>query len=365
MPKLSVIVPVYNTGKILKQSINSILEQSYRDYELILVNDGSTDNSGMICDEIARVDSRVHVIHKENGGAGSARNAGIRQASGDFIIFPDADDFCKTEMFENMLRYMEDDDCDLVICSYENVKVDEQGRKFVQNSQPLFDAVFNNVDSVRKIWFKIRSINISLLNTPWNKIYKKNIIDQFNIRFPDLRRAQDAVFNLLYYDHIKSLKVTGQCLYQYNANDVIRVGKKFPQDVYKCFVEYNRAMEKIISGWGMYQGEYKALCDNNFLGNIDSCVELCENPVWKLTKNEKRHYLEKLIKDKYIQERLKNYSGNVTEIEDIIEPILSGQADKIIMVLKKRTFKEKLRKTYIVQILRKIKSFLRKRVKGK
>ena len=360
MPKLSVIVPVYNTGGILKQSINSILEQSYRDYELILVNDGSIDNSGMLCDEIAKSDSRVHVIHKENGGAGSARNAGIRQASGDFVIFPDADDFCKPEMFENMLRLMEEDDCDLVICSYENVKVNEQGRRFTQNSQPLFDAVFDDIDSVRKAWFKIRSINISLLNTPWNKIYKKNIINQFNIRFPDLRRAQDAVFNLLYYDHIKSLKVTGQCLYQYNVNDVVRVGKKFPKDVYKCFVEYNRIMEKIISGWGMYQGEYKALCDNNFLGNIDSCVELCENPVWKLTKDEKISYLEKLIRDKYIEERLKNYSGNVTEIEDIIKPILDRRADKIVTVLKKRTFKEALRKTDTVQILRKIRNFLRK-----
>lgn len=119
-------------------------------------------------------------------------------------------------------------------------------------------------------------------------------------------------------------------------------------------------MEKIISGWGMYQGEYKALCDNNFLGNIDSCVELCENPVWKLTKDEKISYLEKLIRDKYIQERLKNYSGNVTEIEDIIKPILDRRADKIVTVLKKRTFKEALRKTDTVQILRKIRNFLRK-----
>lgn len=360
MPRLSVIVPVYNTGTILKQSINSILEQTYRDYELILVNDGSTDNSGMLCDEVAKLDSRVRVIHKENGGAGSARNVGIEQASGTFIAFPDADDFCKPEMFENMMQFMEEDDYDLVICSYENVKVNEQGQRFDKEPQALFDAAFDDIDSVRKVWFKIRSMNISLLNTPWNKIYKKSIIDQFGIRFPDLRRAQDAVFNLLYYDHVKSLKVIGQCLYQYNANDVVRVGKKFPQDVYKCFVEYNRVMEIIISGWGMYHGEYKTLCDNNFLGNIDSCVELCENPVWKLTRDEKVRYLEKIIRDQYVQERLKKYSGNVTEIEDIIEPILDGQADKIVAVLKKRVLIETIRKMFIVQILRKIRNLLRK-----
>lgn len=355
MPRLSVIVPVYNAETTLKQSINSILEQTYRDYELILVDDGSTDNSGRLCDEIAKMDGRVRVIHKKNGGAGSARNVGIKQASGSFIAFPDADDFCKPEMFGNMMRFMEEG-YDLVICSYENVKVNEEGCRYSQETQEFFDAEFKSVDAVRKAWFKIRSMNISLLNTPWNKIYKKSIIDQYDITYPDLRRAQDAVFNLYYYDHISSLKIIEQSLYQYNSNDITRVGNKFPKDVYKCFIEYNRVMEEIITGWEMYYGQYKTLCDNNFLGNMDICVALCENPIWKLTREEKRGYLEKIIEDQYVQKRLKNYSGNVTEIEDIIGPLRKKKADKIAIVLKKRVIKEIIRKTFIVQILRKMRN---------
>lgn len=351
MPELSVIVPVYNTGAILKQSINAILNQSYQDFELILVDDGSTDNSGLLCDEIASTDRKVKVIHKVNGGAGSARNAGIEHAVGKYITFPDADDFCKPDMFQKLLQSTKNYDFDLIICSYESVKVDVDGNRSDIQPQKLFNAEFKDIEMVRKCWFEIRSINISLLNTPWNKIYKKEIIDQYHIRFPDLRRAQDAVFNLLYYDHVGSLKVVDECLYQYNANDVVRVGKKFPKDVYQCFIEYNRVMEEVITGWGMYRGEYKALCDNNLLGNLDSCVELCDNPVWKLTTDEKIAYLNNLMASEYLYRRLTEYSGNVEEIEDIIEPLLERNPKSVLKTLEKRNKIEQFKRSALGKIL--------------
>lgn len=347
MPELSIIMPAYNAERILKHSVRSILNQSYQDFELILVDDGSVDNSGNICDEFAQTDARIRVIHKKNGGAGSARNTGIELAKGEFITFPDADDLCKSEMYEIMMSKMRSEKVDLVICSYEGVMLSDAGVSSEHQPQRLFDCTVTTKKEAHELWFRVRSKNISQLNTPWNKIYRRELIERNHIRFPDLRRAQDAVFNLYYYDCVTSVCVVDQCLYQYNINDVQKTGKKFPRDVYKCFIEYNRVMEKIVSGWGMFSGEFKTLCDNNLLGNIDNCVCLCENPVWKLSKNQKLEYLSAIIEDDYLQSRMQNYSGDVIEIEDIIPSIIKRQPQGILKILRKRRIMDGLRNSIL------------------
>jgi glycosyltransferase involved in cell wall biosynthesis len=357
MPELSVVMPVYNTGSILKYSIAKILEQSYSDFELILVDDGSTDGSGLVCDTFAEQDNRVSVIHKVNGGAGSARNAGIEKATGRYIIFPDADDFCKPEMFQTMMDAIHRDDYDLVICSYENVKVEKDGSCSDIQAQKLFDSVADTPEAARELWFKLRKINISLLNTPWNKIYKKSIIDQYHIRFPDIKRAQDAVFNLYYYDRISSVKVIGKSLYQYNANDTVKTGKKFPKDVYECFLQLDKTMVDIISKWGMYYGEYKTLCDNHLMGIIDECVNLCTNPVWNLSTKEKYIYLHDFCANDYLQGKLETYEGNVYEIEDLISPVKKCNPKQILFVLKKRRIVESFKNSFLGNCLRKVYHF--------
>lgn len=354
MAELSIIVPIYNAEHFLKVSLENILKQTYKDFELILVNDGSTDNSGGICEDFAAQDSRVHVVHKENGGAGSARNVGIELASGTYITFPDADDFCKLNMYELMMDEIQQRKSDLVICSYENIKVDEQGNVIEGGIQKLFDLNVNSVQEVRELWFEIRRKNISILNTPWNKIYRKDIIDKYHLRFPDERRAQDAIFNIQYYDNISSVAVIDMPLYQYNANDVIRKGKKFPQDAYKCFFAFDKLMKETIHNWGMYQGEYKTLCDNHFIGVLDNCIEMCNNPEWGLKKREKISYLNNLINEPYTQEALLNYAGNIFELEDIIPPIVKKDPQAVLKILKRRGIRKKLRYSFIGKIYRKI-----------
>lgn len=359
MIELSIIVPVYNAGTILKHCIEKILAQTYEDFELILVNDGSIDNSGKICDAYAIQDSRVTVIHKENGGAGSARNAGIEIAKGRFLTFPDADDFCISNMYQTMMSEMQKQESDLVICSYESVKVDELGNIVSRQPQLLFNENVCGEQAVRELWFKIRCMNISILNTPWNKIYRKDIIDKYHLRFPNERRAQDAIFNIQYYDKIRTVTIIDQPLYQYNANDVVRKGKKFPQDVYKCFYHFDKLMKETVIKWGMYHGEYKTLCDNHFIGILDDCVEMCNNPIWGLNKQDKIDYLNVIINDNYTQETLAEYTGNIFELEDIIPPILKKDAKLVLKALARRNRREKLRNSFIGKIYRKIRGTLK------
>ena len=354
MVELSIIVPVYNAGALLEKCAGTILKQTYTDFELILVNDGSSDDSGKICDSLAQQDNRVIVVHKENGGAGSARNAGLAQAQGKYVAFPDADDFCKENMYQVMMECMHHDEIDLLLCSYESGKIDSDGQFKLEQTQNLFNESALAVESAREIWFKIRRLNISLLNTPWNKIYRKDIIDKFHLRFPNERRAQDAIFNIRYYNHIKSIRVIDCPLYQYNTNDVQKKGKKFPKDVYKCFFAFDQLMKETVQEWGMYTGAYKRLCDNHFLGVLDNCVEMCNNPIWGLSQLGKIEYLNEIINEPYTQKALMDYEGNVYELEDIIQPILDKDAKLVLKTLSKRAKKEKLRASFVGKLYRRI-----------
>lgn len=355
-PILSVVMPIYNNGRILNLSIPSILNQTFTDFELILVDDGSTDNSGSICDYYADTDNRIKVIHKKNGGAGSARNAGIDVATGEYIAFPDADDVCKSDTYESLMKSMLETGADLTLCLYERIKIDKDNNITVHGDcGKLFNRFADNEITARETWFDIRSKNIGLLNVPWNKIYKTDIIKENGIRFPDIRRAQDAVFNILYYDKIKSVSVIEKYLYGYNENDEIKVGKKFPKDVYNCFFYLDKTIVDVIGGWGMYYGRFKALCDNHLLGVVDQCLTMCENPAWDLSVKDKIKYLDKMISDPYLQQKMRGYEGFVHEIEDIIAPILKKDAKGLLRVLRKRKIKNNLRNGIIAKLYRKIK----------
>ena len=115
--KLSIIIPVYNVRQWLEETVNSVLNQTFRDFELILVDDGATDGSGALCDAFAAADSRVKVIHQENAGVSAARNAGIRMAQGDYLYFVDGDDWMEEDAIESMLDCV-DDDVDILMTDY-------------------------------------------------------------------------------------------------------------------------------------------------------------------------------------------------------------------------------------------------------
>lgn len=142
MPTISVIVPVYKVEPYLRCCVDSILTQTFTDFELILVDDGSPDNCGAICDEYAEKDSRVHVIHKENGGLSSARNAGLEIANGDYVYFCDGDDYITETLLEDAIEFLPL--YDMVVFNYQ--KVDEAGRSLGQQSN--FHSTITAFDNV-------------------------------------------------------------------------------------------------------------------------------------------------------------------------------------------------------------------------
>lgn len=181
MPKISIIVPVYNVEEYLSRCIDSILEQTFTDFELILIDDGSTDNSGKICDEYSKKDSKVKVIHKENGGLSSARNFGIDVASGKFLGFVDSDDYIEKDMYELLYEDICKINADIAICGI----YDKYENKCHRNKYPMQKCVLGS-EQAFKLALEGKTIPVSAVN----KLYKREIFKKK--RFPVGKNYEDA-----------------------------------------------------------------------------------------------------------------------------------------------------------------------------
>ena len=175
-PLISVIVPVYKVEKYLDQCVNSIVNQTYTNLEIILVDDGSPDNCPAMCDEWAHRDSRIRVIHKTNGGLDTARNAGLDVMRGEFVGTVDSDDFIAPNMYERLYTLLIENDADISVCGL--VQVDEEGNKLSKQPEPMKDEVLSREDMFNKFLNGTANVNYCY---SWNKIYRAKIFRE--IRF--------------------------------------------------------------------------------------------------------------------------------------------------------------------------------------
>ena len=177
---ISVIIPVYNAVNYLETTVECVLNQTYSDIELILINDGSTDNSGKLCDELASLDNRIRVIHKPNGGVASARNRGLDEARGEYIGWVDSDDIISPYMFEILHNVIEKYDADIVQCSH--VRDYEKMQKEYPNELTGLE-VLDNIEALKRI-YRSHYTNACAL---WSKIYRREL-------FNGLRFTEDTAF---------------------------------------------------------------------------------------------------------------------------------------------------------------------------
>lgn len=184
---ISVIIPVYKVEPYLDRCVESVLQQSYRKLEVLLVDDGSPDNCGMVCDQWAEKDSRIRVIHKENGGLSDARNAGLDESNGEYIVFVDSDDYIAADMLQKLYDALIAGNADLSICNF--LQVDDSGVLLDEEENvapPISDEVLSGNEAILKMaekggWF---------YHMAWNKLYKKELFN--SIRYPKGKLCEDV-----------------------------------------------------------------------------------------------------------------------------------------------------------------------------
>ena len=249
-PKVSVVIPVYNMEKYLKRCLDTIVNQTLKDIEIILVNDGSKDMSGKICDEYKALDSRIKVIHKENAGLGFARNSGMEIATGEYISFVDSDDYVKTDMYEKLYNHIKRENADTCIFGYHRMigsKVQfthTMSLKGTYSDQEVFNVIFLNVLGSEP---SCRDDFLILWQSSWLSLYSLDLIHSHKLSFPSEREyiSEDVLFNTDYYIRSKRVTILNEAFYHYCLNET-SLTKVFREDRYaKNVVLYHEHLRRL------------------------------------------------------------------------------------------------------------------------
>lgn len=267
-PLVSIIVPVYKTEQFLEQCINSILSQTYPHFELILVDDGSPDNSPEICDNYSVVDRRIHVIHKENGGVSSSRKAGIEFASGDYIMFVDSDDWIEPDTLSACIEAACQHDAGCVMFSFI--------KDYTNNSIecPLFTDAFSLDEALSEALVHRRIIGIigqewkhpekiDIYSTMWGKMYRKSIVNQGKIISERIvGTSEDTLFNIYALENCR-ITYIHKFLYHYRKTNIVSITSCYkPQLAERWDTLYNLLLEYIS------QSTHKEEYQNAFLNRV-------------------------------------------------------------------------------------------------
>ena len=229
---ISVIIPIYNVEKYLPRCIDSILSQTFTNFEILLIDDGSTDLSGKICDEYAKFDTRIRVFHKKNGGVGSARNVGLNSAKGEWICFCDSDDYVLENWLMNFSHFCSNS-IDIILSGY--ISSDKTNTRSINlNCYKTKDELISNIGT-KEIWGYL-----------WCKCFKKEIINKYNLRFnTNYKVWEDAVFIYKYFKYVNTFKIIKSTEYFYikpNYKDKYSSENKF-----FCCEEILQDLDNIVS----------------------------------------------------------------------------------------------------------------------
>lgn len=323
---VSIIIPVYNGEEFLEECLDSVIGQSYRDIEIIIIDDGSTDRSFSICQKYADKDSRIKLIHQENAGVSAARNHGLSVAQGEYVMFVDADDMLPEDSVQDLLQEIKPG-IDLVAGSYREIK----GLRHKDRIFPKKEYDFLHIDKT-----------MDWIISPWAKLFRLEIIKENKISYKEnIYFAEDHIFNLGFCKYAKKICSTNSLVYLYRMGGIAST-IKYHQDMHRFNVE-------LINTY----------CD--FYNNIGISKEILRRKVKEQFIVSVVHYISNcsdVISEVKIKETLDLFSPYITE--DLISPdhfspalanaVLEKNAKKIIRIVKRENwlpiFKKRVKRLY-------------------
>lgn len=242
--KVSIILPAYNVESYLCKCLDSIVGQTYQNIEIIIVDDGSKDDTYRLALMYAEKDSRINVVHQKNAGSGPARNKGLELAKGAYVMFVDPDDWIDTDMVEDFMHIVKQYDPDIITSGY--IEEYDNGKTVHTREVSLLDEHFENQRDVREHYVDL--FLKEAVCAPTRILYKRSIITENGISFPDLRRSQDIVFNYNYYDKVESLVASSKTHYHYRIESGTYLQKQ-KQDYYKTIELMYRDIKAYLKKW--------------------------------------------------------------------------------------------------------------------
>lgn len=315
--KISVIMPVYKVEKFIRKCLDSLLAQTLTEWELIAVDDGSSDKSGEICDEYAEKDSRITVIHKENGGAPSARNAAIPLACGEYIYFMDSDDWAEPNMFEEMYKLAKENNAQLVVSGY-YIETYFSDTKYYSQEQALPSKVFETQEDFRAYAYKMFDKN--LLYAPWNKLFLREYIVDNDIRFKNTF-WDDFPFNLDVIKDVERVVLTENKYYHFMRARQESETAKYRRDMYEKREEEHVWMLTLYKYWGIEDEKSREMIHRRYIERVIGCVENVTNEACDLSSKEKKARIRMMINSKPTRIALKYAKPNSLMMRLMLIPV--------------------------------------------
>lgn len=302
---ISVIIPVYNVENYIEKCLETLINQTYKKLEIILIDDGSSDNSGNICDKYQKEDSRIKVIHKKNEGASEARNVGIEQATGKYLAFVDADDYIDYTMLEKMYNQIKQDNAQIVFCGYSRINdigIEKENfldiEKYPKDKTILYSLIGALPNDKN---------DIIIGTSVWICLYDLNIIKSNNIFFKSQKiyMSEDILFQIEYLEHVKKVGLIKEPLYKYRYNEN-SLSTKYKKDRFEKQKVLYREEKRVLEEKGIYNKEVQTRLDRTFLMKIKSCIKGEVKMNNDKTKN-KISNIKNMLNDDLVREVLKRY----------------------------------------------------------
>ena len=298
---VSIIMPVYGVEEYVGKAIESIQAQTFQNWELWAIDDGTKDRSGEICDEYAAKDERIHVIHKENGGAPSARNLAIDKASGKYFYFMDSDDWTESAMLEDLVRLAEENQAEMVVAGYYIDSYYSEEEKFVQLLN-VEDKIYNDQEEFRQDSYRLFDKN--LLYTPWNKLILGDYVRRNSLYFPDTF-WDDFPFCLSVIRDIRRVVVTSKAYYHFMRKRSESETTRYRKEMFEKREEEHGWLVELFEYWGVKRPEVEEFLSRRYVERLIGCIENVTNPSCDLSKKEKREHIKRIINSKTTREALK------------------------------------------------------------
>lgn len=296
--KISIIMPVYKVEEYVGKAIESIQKQTLKEWEFIIVDDGTPDRSGEICDEYAKTDKRIRVIHKENGGAPSARNMAIDIAKGEYLYFLDSDDWAEPSMLEDMYMLAKRDNAQLVVAGF-YIDTYCGNNRYITDEYFVQDAVYGNKETFRENAYRLFDKN--LLYTPWNKLFEAKYIEENNLRFPTTF-WDDFPFNLSVIKNVERVTVTSKKYYHFLRARTESETAAYRPGMYQKREEEHSWMVNLYSDWNVDNSASKEMIARRYMERFVGCVENITNPKCKLSNRDKKREIRKMLSNPRIIE---------------------------------------------------------------
>ena len=290
-PGISVIIPVYKVQDWVGRAIESIQAQTFGDFELLLVDDGSPDESGAICDSYAARDERIKVIHKSNGGAASARNAAMAVAAGEYLFFMDADDWCEPEMLERMYERAESGPFDLVVAGF-YIDTYRSDDKFFREKKCLPSKTYASAREFREDAYRLFDRN--LLYTPWNKLFRASYLFERDIEFPDVW-WDDLPFNLAVLRDIERVSLMEDAFYHFLRARSESENTKYRAGTFEKREEEDGWMRELYEHWGVRDEASREFLSRRHVERVVGCIETLTCADCPLSPGEKKAEAARMV----------------------------------------------------------------------